>query len=114
MQAHSSSRQTAPAESPAPRRWLDFLPKMDAYPYPGRSAYYPWAASIDRRRSRPVRLAQAFGRGISQRLSGAIRARRRPDPWLSPYPCRLPNGEMGRTAAVVVDGEWTLVCRFAG
>ena len=42
-----------------------------------------------------------------------IGARRRPDPWLTAYPCRLPNGKMGRAAAVFTGGEWTLVCRPA-
>ncbi len=30
---------------------------------------------------------------------------------LTDYPCRLPDGTMGRVAAVEVEGEWTLVCR---
>ena len=48
------------------------------------------------------------------RLLGVIGVRRRPDPWLTPYPCRLPDGKMGLTAALFVGGEWTLVCRPAG
>jgi hypothetical protein len=48
------------------------------------------------------------------RLLGILGPRRRPDPLLTPYPCRLPNGRLGRTAAVLADGEWTLVCRPAG
>jgi hypothetical protein len=32
---------------------------------------------------------------------------------LTTYPCRLPNGKIGRTAVVLSGGEWTLVCRVA-
>jgi len=84
---------------------LDFLPKMDAY---------PWPANTEPGRSWPARAAQALRAQITQRPSGIIAGRRRPDPWLTPYPCRLPNGKMGRAAAVFIDDEWTLVCRTAG
>jgi hypothetical protein len=60
---------------------------------------------------RGIRLTVA---GLTRGLLGGIGVRRRPDPWLTPYACRLPNGEMGRAAAVFIDGEWTLVCRPAG
>lgn len=29
------------------------------------------------------------------------------------HPCRMPDGRMGRVAAVLSDGEWILVCRAA-
>lgn len=29
------------------------------------------------------------------------------------YPCRMPDGRMGRVHAVLTDGEWTLVCAVA-
>ena len=29
------------------------------------------------------------------------------------YPCRLPDGRIGRTAVVLSGGEWILVCRVA-
>ena len=32
---------------------------------------------------------------------------------LTEYPCRMPDGRMGRVAAVLEGGEWTLVCRTA-
>ena len=32
---------------------------------------------------------------------------------LTDYPCRMPDGRMGRVAAVLEGGEWTLVCRTA-
>jgi hypothetical protein len=32
---------------------------------------------------------------------------------LTEYPCRLPDGKIGRTAVVQRDGEWALVCRVA-
>jgi hypothetical protein len=36
--------------------------------------------------------------------------RLRPDHSLTPYACRLPSGELGRTAIKFRDGEWTAVC----
>lgn len=32
---------------------------------------------------------------------------------LTDYPCRLPNGSIGRVAVVMRAGEWTMVCRVA-
>jgi hypothetical protein len=32
---------------------------------------------------------------------------------LTSYPCRLPDGKLGRVAVVIVDGDWTMVCRVA-
>ena len=32
---------------------------------------------------------------------------------LTSYPCRLPDGKLGRTAVVLVGGDWALVCRTA-
>jgi hypothetical protein len=37
-------------------------------------------------------------------------ARLRPEHSLTPYPCRLPSGEMGRSAIKFLEGEWTAVC----
>ena len=31
---------------------------------------------------------------------------------LTSYPCRLPDGKIGRTAVVMSDGQWTFVCRI--
>ena len=104
MQHYSSLNQANFTEPSPPRPWLDFLPTMNAY---------PWVDRTDQRRSWPARAAQALRREISQPLLGIIGGRRRSDPWLTPYPCRLPNGKMGRAAAVFTDGEWTLVCRTA-
>ena len=48
------------------------------------------------------------------RLGAAIlRVVRRDRHSLTKYPCRLPDGKIGRTAVVYRDGEWTLVCRVA-
>jgi hypothetical protein len=66
------------------------------------------------RAQRATLAARLMLAGRTRRLLRAIGARRRPDPWLTPYPCRLPNGKIGRTAAVLIDGEWTLVCKPAG
>jgi hypothetical protein len=32
---------------------------------------------------------------------------------LTDYPCRLPDGSLGRVAVVELNGDWTLVCRVA-
>jgi hypothetical protein len=44
-------------------------------------------------------------------LAVARRVARRDAHSLTDYPCRLPDGRIGRTAVVQRDGEWTLVCR---
>jgi hypothetical protein len=45
------------------------------------------------------------------RVRAAVMTFARRDHSLTDYPCRLPNGQMGRVAAIRADGEWTLVCR---
>ena len=54
---------------------------------------------------RPWRLAR----------SGAALARliRRERHSMTSYPCRLPDGRIGRTSIVMVGGEWTAVCAVA-
>jgi hypothetical protein len=47
------------------------------------------------------------------RFATAILNAARRDHSLTDYPCRLRDGSPGRVAAVLVDGEWTLVCRVA-
>ena len=47
------------------------------------------------------------------RLAAAFRGNRQDDHSLTDYPCRLPDGTMGRVAVVAQDGEWNLVCRRA-
>jgi hypothetical protein len=47
------------------------------------------------------------------RLPTRILSLIRRDHSLTDYPCRLPDRTLGRVAAVLVDGEWTLVCRKA-
>jgi hypothetical protein len=56
----------------------------------------------DERPSRPARLAAAIMRIVRREVHS-----------MTDYPCRLPDGKIGRTAAVEVEGEWTLVCRVA-
>jgi hypothetical protein len=34
----------------------------------------------------------------------------RPEHSLTPYACRLPSGDLGRTAIKLLNGEWTAVC----
>ena len=46
------------------------------------------------------------------RLRAAVRNALAPDDHaLTDYPCRLPDGRIGRVAVVLDQGEWTLVCR---
>jgi hypothetical protein len=46
-------------------------------------------------------------------LEAAIMNLVRRDHSLTDYPCRLPDGKIGRTAVVMSGGEWTMVCRVA-
>ncbi len=51
---------------------------------------------------------------LSARLAAAtLRFARRDRHSLTRYPCRLPDGKIGRTAVVMSGGEWVLVCRVA-
>jgi hypothetical protein len=50
---------------------------------------------------------------LSARLAAAIRNVVRSDHSLTDYPCRLPDGRMGRVAVVQDHGDWTMVCRVA-
>jgi len=50
---------------------------------------------------------------LSARLAAAILRVVRRDRPVTDYPCRLPDGKIGRTAVVQRDGEWMLVCRVA-
>lgn len=51
---------------------------------------------------------------LSARLVAAIvRIVQRERHSMTSYPCRLPSGKIGRTAAVEVNGTWELVCRVA-
>jgi len=57
--------------------------------------------------------ARAGSSSTFSRLRDAIRARLAPDHSLTDYPCRLPDGRMGRVAVIQQDGDWTMVCRMA-
>jgi hypothetical protein len=54
------------------------------------------------------------GPSLPARLRATILARMRPDHSLTDYPCRLPDGSIGRVAVVQQGGEWALLCRIAG
>ena len=43
--------------------------------------------------------------------AGTVRAIRRDRHSLTSYPCRLPDGKIGRTAVIPSGDEWSLVCR---
>jgi len=64
-------------------------------------------ALLEARPSRPSRPSSVA------RLRAAVLTLARRDHSLTDYPCRLPDGKMGRVAAIQADGEWTLVCRLA-
>ena len=46
-------------------------------------------------------------------VAATMRTVRRERHSLTNYPCRLPDGKIGRTAAVERNGEWVLVCSVA-
>jgi hypothetical protein len=54
-------------------------------------------------------LAQAPS-GNRDRTWTRLLARLRPDHSLTAYACRLPSGDLGRTAIKFLDEEWTAVC----
>jgi hypothetical protein len=54
------------------------------------------------RASRPARAFAAIMRVV-----------RRERHEMTSHPCRLENGQIGRTVIVEVDGEWTAVCKVA-
>ncbi len=62
---------------------------------------------------RALRETRPERQSMSARLQAAILNIVRRDHSLTDYPCRLPNGRIGRTAVVMSGGEWTLVCRAA-
>lgn len=62
-------------------------------------------ALLDARVDRPSLLARS--------RAGLSRLIRRDRHSLTSHPCRLPGGNIGRTAIVLVDGEWTAVCVVA-
>ncbi len=57
--------------------------------------------------------SRASGPSALERLAVAFRKAAQDDHSLTDYPCRLPDGTMGRVAAVERGGEWNLVCRRA-
>jgi hypothetical protein len=65
-------------------------------------------------RHRALLEARAAAPSMRARLLAATRrVTRRDRHSLTDYPCRLPDGSIGRTAVVMRNGEWTLVCRLA-
>ena len=89
--------------------------------YPSLTALV--AASIEEDRHRGETRRHAHHRacadaraGRSRTLAGlraAILHILRRDHSLTDYPCRLPDGRIGRVAVVLDGGEWVLVCRIA-
>ena len=63
------------------------------------------------------RRAMTVGQGdrvsIPARVVAAVLARLEPEHSLTDYPCRLPDGRMGRVAVIKDRGDWVMVCRTA-
>jgi hypothetical protein len=58
--------------------------------------------------------SRALRPSLPARLGAATtRLVRRDRHSLTDYPCRLPDGKIGRTAVVLNGSEWSLVCRVA-
>ena len=73
------------------------------------------AATFDADRYRGMERRHAFERALREDarhepIWTRLLARFRPEHSLTPYPCRLPSGEMGRSAIKFLEGEWTAVC----
>lgn len=50
---------------------------------------------------------------LARLAAATLRVVRRDRHSLTSYPCRLPDGKIGRTAVVLQGGDWVLVCRVA-
>jgi hypothetical protein len=77
---------------------------------------------VDRHRGEQLRhaLQRSLLEGRAERPSllarlaaASLRVARRDRHSMTSYACRLPDGKIGRTAVVLVDGEWALVCQVA-
>lgn len=86
--------------------------------------FYVLAADLERDRHRDEDRRHAHHRALrdaagerrpwTERLQAAVTSFvRRDDHALTDYPCRLPDGGMGRVAIVDRGADWTLVCRAA-
>jgi hypothetical protein len=57
--------------------------------------------------------ARSESPSLLAQLEAAFRTRLQPEHSLTDYPCRLPDGRMGRVAVIQQDGDWAMVCRMA-
>jgi hypothetical protein len=80
------------------------------------------ACEVDRHRGEELRHAvqRSLLEGRAERpsfldrlVAASLRAARRERHSMTNYACRLPDGKIGRTAVVLVAGEWELVCQVA-
>jgi hypothetical protein len=55
----------------------------------------------------------ASGGPLLARLAVVLRKGGNDEHSLTDYPCRLPDGTMGRVAVVMQDDDWALVCQRA-
>ncbi|MCJ7709582.1 MAG: hypothetical protein MUQ32_02005 [Chloroflexi bacterium] len=71
-------------------------------------------AEVRRHQYDRVHVQASAGSGsLLSRIKGVIPTRQRPNHFLNDYPCRLPDGRMGRVAVVPQGGEWAMVCQLA-
>jgi hypothetical protein len=83
-----------------------FIEAMEADRHRGEARRHTHERAL--RETRPERPS------VAARLAAAtLRVVRRDRHSLTDYPCRLPDGKIGRTAVVLQGGEWALVCRVA-
>jgi len=83
-----------------------FIEAMEAGRHEGEARRHADERAL--RETRPERPS------VAARLAAAtLRVMRRDRHSLTVYPCRLPDGKIGRTAVVLQGGEWALVCRVA-
>jgi hypothetical protein len=88
---------------------------------PGHYFYFAFASDLNRHRltdrrdphPRAAGDAAAERPWLPARLAAAIATLVRRDHSLTDYPCRLPDGSIGRVAVVQAAGDWALVCRVA-
>jgi hypothetical protein len=64
-------------------------------------------------RHRTSRDAQPEGVSLAARVRAAVEHVLGRDHSLTDYPCRLPDGRIGRVAVIEAEGGWVLVCRVA-
>jgi hypothetical protein len=87
-----------------------------SYPEPAATRDEDRARRMDRRHEieralrEPVIERVLLEEPANDRLWMKLLDRIRPKHSFTSYPCRLPTGDLGRTAITFLGGEWTAVC----